>query len=128
MQYAEAARAAVKWPVVDGVVTFTHASKSTTLYYDYYVSGKAYRGRMFSLPRGNALELFNSNFSYKHGQHVLVYFDPAAPDKSSLHRELDEKEYTVNLIYSCIAIICGVSAFGCFINDMTNHKAKLGFK
>lgn len=124
--FAEAAKAAVKWPVTDGIVRISRGHKSISQYYDYSVSGKDYRGSLFHLPNANPFAI--KGFSYKNGQHVLVYFDPATPQKSSMSRSVDEREYAANILYACIATVLGVSALGCFINDMMSHKAKLGFR
>jgi hypothetical protein len=125
-EFAEAARAAVKWPVTSGTVRISRGHKSISQYYDYSVSGRDYRGRLFYLPNANPFNF--KGFNYKNGQHVLVYFDPTAPEKSCMTRGLDENEYRMNLVCAFISAIFGISAIGCFINDMTSHKAKLGFR
>lgn len=81
---------------------------------------------MFHLPSYNPFVY--RGLSYKDGQHVLVYFDPTAPEKSSICRSVDESEYNKNLMYSCIAAVFAISAFGCFVNDMTSDKSKLGLR
>lgn len=126
IQFAEEAREAVKWPVVEGTVRVFRGRKSNSKHYEYSVSGRTYRGSMFHLPSYNPFVY--RGLSYKDGQHVLVYFDPTSPEKSSICRSVDESEYNKNLMFACVAVVFGISAFGCFVNDMTSHKAKLGLR
>ena len=122
----------MKWPVTEGHVSISRGGgnyktgPSVSVAYIYSVSGREYRGSLFALPRANALDWSPSR--WKNGQGVLVYFDPAAPQNSTLGRQLDEKEYVTNLICAAVAAVLGAAAFAAFLDQMTNHKAKLGFR
>lgn len=129
--FAQLSKSALQWPVTEGRVSVTRGGgyktgPSVSVVYIYSVSGREYRGNSFALPRANALDWTPSR--WKNGQNVLVYFDPAAPQNSTLSRQLDEKEYFINLVCAALASLLGAWAFAAFINDMTSHKAKLGFR
>lgn len=125
IQYVDAAKAALHWPVVEGHVNVIRGSRGSQTYYVYSVSGRQFFGKLFELPSINP---FNVGRRYKNGQRILVYFDPAAPQRSSVNRTFDERQYNVNLIYACVGVLFGVSAFVATVNDATSSREKLGFR
>ncbi len=125
IQYADRARAALHWPVAEGHINVIRSRRSYQKFYVYNISGRRYTGDLFELPSLNPLHVFHR---YKDGQHILVYFDPADPGRSSVNRILDERQYMVNLIYAAVAVLFGIAAFVATVNDACSSREKLGFR
>ncbi len=125
MHYAEISRAALKWPVVEGHVEFVRGRRSSHEVYVYSVSGRQYRSDLFGLPNLNPFHGFDR---HKNGQRILVYFDPADPQRSAVNRTLDENQYRINLTYAVIALLFGAGAAVGALNDLMSHKQRLGFR
>jgi hypothetical protein len=126
IEYAQASTSALRWAAPEGHVTISRGRRNTQMYYVYSVSGRTYSGNIFELPQANPLNWSASRWS--NGQRVLVYFDPVAPQNSTVNRQLDERQYNTNLACAAIAVLLGVSAFASFLDHMTSHKARLGFR
>jgi hypothetical protein len=127
LQFADVSNRALKWPATAGHISITRGPRnSANVSYLYSVSGKAYRGKLFDLPRANPFDWSPSR--WKNDMNVLVYFDPASPQDSTVNRHLDEKQYYANLICAAVAAVLGAAALAAFLDEMTSHKARLGFR
>ncbi len=126
IEYAEMANAALRWPVAEGRVEINRSARHYQQYYVYSISGHTYYGELFEMP--HVIPFYNTGGGYRNGQHILVYFDPVNPQKSSVNRILDEQRYKVNLIFACAAALVGGCALGASLNEIRDYKQRLGFR
>lgn len=117
LSHVEAKRS-LQWPHVDGTllecrsVQWKATSSHRTLFvkYEYVVSGKQYaatRVSMYSLAGDEVLQIEEQLNSRKN--HVPVYYDPEAPDKSTLITGPRKEKAHSDVIMATIALAVGIA-------------------